>query len=270
VKETVPWAYGNSPLNPRISKGVAYGLEKLQALAEGHTKKAAGVTARDYLAANPSVTKVMVTGHSLGGALSPVYSLYLQNTVSQWNASGSAVISVLPTAGQTPGDENFSKYYGEQLGSDTCRVWNSIDIVPHAFQQDTLLQVPPMYEPQIPSQKPIEKLIASLRLETEGNNYLNILPETQGFPSSFIGIKDIAGDKYKTFIDFIDAVVKMVKRMNPFDIDDIAGSIEFLVEALVQHLFPYFNHFGIDEFIRIMNTPAGKSSTPAASATGGG
>ncbi len=253
VKEKVPWPYGHSTLKPHISKGVAYGLGKLQGLVE--RKNGTAMTARDYLAANPSITRVMVTGHSLGGALSAAYSLYLENTRSEWDGSGSAAISCLATAGQTPGDEDFSKYYGETLGGTTRRVWNSIDIVPHVYQKDMLLQIPAIYEPHIPAQKPIEKLILSLRRETENNNYLNILPEAEGFPSTFLRLEDIAGANYKTFIDFIDSIVKMVKRANLFGSNDIVGSIEFLVDGLLQHIFPYFGHFKVDEFIKIMCSP---------------
>jgi Lipase (class 3) len=200
----------------------------------------------------------MVTGHSLGGALAPLYSLYLEDTKPGWNASELASIRCLATAGQTPGDEDFSKYYGERLASSTCRVWNSMDIVPHAFQKNTLAEIPALYEPQIPSQKRIEKLITNLQRKTQGMNYLNIMPEVEGFPSSFMTLEDIAGDKYKTFVDLIERVATLVKWTNPFRTKSAIGYIEFVVHALIQHIFPYFNYFKVNEFIAVMNFPTAK------------
>lgn len=260
VKDKVAWPYGDTSLQPHISKGVAYGLEKMQALAEKDVDSGVAVTAQDFLAANPAVSRIMVTGHSLGGALAGVYSLYLENIRAEWDRSGVTAISCLTTAGQTFGDEDFSKFYGEKLSSVTDRVWNSLDIVPHAFQQDMLLKIPTLYESEIPTQKPIEKLIASLHRETGINQYLHVLPEAEGFPSTFMRLEDIAGEKYKPFVDFIENVTKLVKRANPFGANNIVGSVEYVVLALVQHIFPYFTHFGIDEFIKVMCSPPERQS----------
>ena len=255
VKETVPWPHEHSPLNPRISKGAAYGLDKLMGLSDVNPSDASTMTARDFLMANPWITKVMVTGHSLGGCLSALYSLYLKNTLSDWNSSGTAVISCLTTAGQSSGDQNFSLYYGEQLADRTTRIWNSMDAIPHAFQPTTLAKVPALYEPNIAVPAPVEKLVASLLRETQANNYVNILPEASGFPSSYVGFKNIDQGKYKTFTDIIEAGVDTARRLIPFESDRIMGSIDFLVEALVQHIFPYFDYFEVNDFMVLMNTP---------------
>jgi Lipase (class 3) len=263
VEDTIPWPYGKTSLKPHISKGVAYGLGKLQHLAEKNTNTNTEVTAEDYLAAHPSITQIMVTGHSLGGALAPLYSLYLEDTKPDWNPSGLAAISCLATAGQTSGNVDFSKYYGERLASSTCRVWNSMDIVPHAFQKNTLAEIPTLYEPQIPSQQRIEKLIARIQQKTEANHYLNIMPEVEGFSSSYMTLEDLAGDKYKNFVDLINSVVNFVSWINLFKTKSAIGYIEFIVHALIQHIFPYFNYFKINEFIAVMNFPTSKTSPPS-------
>ncbi len=186
----------------------------------------------------------------------------------QWDDAKRIAIRCLDTAGQTPGDADFSRYFGERLGSATHRIWNQLDIVPHAFHPDTLLRIPTLYVPHIPSQKRVQKLIDNLRRETAGNNYLNVLPEAEGFPSTFLRLQDIAGEKYKTFVDFIDNVVNLIKRTNPFRSQDVMGTIDFAVHGLIQHIFPYFSHIGIDEFIHIMCSPAAPPApTPA---SGGG
>lgn len=260
VKEKIPWPYGTTALKPHISKGIAYGLGKLQGLAEQKTANGIDVTVQDYLTANPAITQIMVTGHSLGGALASVYSLYLEDTKSMWDRTGGAAISCLTTASQAPGDADFSNYYGERLADSTCRVWNSMDIVPHAFELEMMARIPTLYEPHIPSQKRIEKYVTNLRRETEGNQYLHILPKAEGFPSTFMKLEDIAGEKYKTFVDFMDSVVKLIKMLNPFRSQSIMGDVSFVMHALIQHIFPYFTYFNIDEFIKIMCSPKTHSS----------
>ncbi len=260
VKDKVPWPFGSTELKPHLSKGIAFGLEKLLGLAERGADGGAGITARDYLAANPSVTKIMVTGHSLGGALAGVYSLYLDDTRSEWVGSREARLSCLATAGQTPGDADFSRYYGEKLGDVTSRVWNAMDIVPHAYQLETLRKIPAMYVPQIAPQKPVQRLIDNLCRETGANGYVNILPQAESFPSTFLRLEDIAGEKYRVFIDFINNVVRLIRRRNLFRSKDVVGTLDFAAHALIQHIFPYFTHFGIGDFIKIMCDAAARPS----------
>jgi hypothetical protein len=92
-----------------------------------------GVTASQYLnSVSSNINSVIVTGHSLGGALSPVYSLFLKQTLNLKN------IYCLSTAGPSPGDTSFISYFNSQMGSNAFRVWNSLDVVPRAWEPDTL------------------------------------------------------------------------------------------------------------------------------------
>jgi hypothetical protein len=263
VREKVAWPYAQTTLQPHLSKGIAFGLGKLQALAEPPGKSGGPATARDFLAAHPGISDVMVTGHSLGGALAAAYSLFLDDTRAEWDPAKRISIRCLDTAGQSPGDADFSRYFGERLGTATRRVWNQLDVVPHAFHRDTMARIPTLYVPNIASQRRVEKLIHNLRTETAANNYLNILPDAEGFPSRFLTLHDIAGEKYKTFVDFINSVVKLIKLTNPFRTHDVMGTIDFAVHGLIQHLFPYFSHLGIDEFIHLMCSPATQAAPKA-------
>lgn len=255
VREKFPWPYGTTSLKPHISKGIAYGLGKVQALSEQNTVTGREMTVQDYLTANPAITQIMITGHSLGGALASVYALYLEDTKRVWDRSGGSALSCLTTGSQTPGDVDFSNYYGERLSHSTCRVWNALDIVPHAFELEMMARIPTLYAPQIPSQNRIAKYVANLLRETEGNQYRHILPGVEGFPSTYLKLEDIAGDKYKPFIDFMDSVVKLFKRLNPFRSQSLMGDLGFVMHALLQHIFPYFDYFKINEFIKIMCSP---------------
>ena len=144
--------------------------------------------ARGYLAANPSITEIMVTGHSLGGALSPPTPSILKIPVRSGilPVRQSSVVCLPP--GQTPGDKEFSKYYNKKLLSTTTRVWNSLDIVPHAFNKKTLGKIPTIYEPEIPATESMEILVATLQWIVRYLYYRNILLQTEGFPSKLIRI----------------------------------------------------------------------------------
>jgi hypothetical protein len=273
VGHKVPWPFGFSPLNPEISAGTFYGLDKLVSMKAKDSIGNPPATARQFLATQ-SFTKVMVTGHSLGGALSPCYTLYLDETRPAWNASGSAALSCLPTAGPTPGDVGFSKYYDARLLPSTSRVWNSMDVVPHAFNARRLGEVATLYEPNLYSST-IAKLIASLQRWTMLLNYVNISPETQGFPSKFYSIDDFK-PQHKALTDEIErlsgkyeAVLETYEEEEPDSktgfcpwgsrTGNLVDAVAFIVQALIQHTIGYLVYFGIEEFSTLM-TEASKQS----------
>jgi hypothetical protein len=155
------------------------------------------VHARDFLQ-NAKATNVMVTGHSLGGALAPAYALYLNDTLDQWtdpNANANVTISCIPVAGATAGDDGFSTYYGMQLGPTTTKVWNAMDVVPHAFEDGTLDNIPTLYEPTIPTPDDIKIALDALKLRIIGKNYTPILPDIAGFASNLYPASTTFGDQ---------------------------------------------------------------------------
>ncbi len=124
VNQTVAW-------NPKdtsqgvISYGTSTGLNLLTNLNDVNNNN--GIQA--LLNACNSQSNVVVTGHSLGGALSPVLALYLKNNYqAKFNN-----VYCLSTAGATPGNYSFAKYYNSQLQNNTIRIWNYFDIIPHAW-----------------------------------------------------------------------------------------------------------------------------------------
>ncbi len=261
VSETLPWPYNNSPKAGRISKGTAFGLDKLVAMTAPDGTGEPPISAREFLGSG-RFNKVLVTGHSLGGALSPCFSLYLEETRPAWDTLAAVAINCFPTAGATPGDAAFSEYYGGKLGSATKRVWNSMDPVPRAFNTDTLAPIPTMYEPDLSSEL-ITKLVGWVQRSTAKHDYVNILPETPGFPSHFYSIDEIAGN-HKPIIDEIRKVAKMMQKvMLPFEWD--AGTaIAFLVQALIQHTIGYLAYFDVGAFAQRMSIVT-KQTTPVVS-----
>ncbi|MBL8214811.1 MAG: hypothetical protein JNK87_29095 [Bryobacterales bacterium] len=261
VSETVHWPYNSSPEAGRISKGTAFGLDKLVNMTAASSQGTAAISAREFLGKG-GFKKVLVTGHSLGGALSPCYSLYLDETRVAWDTTGTIAISVFPTAGATPGDADFSRYYGDRLGSATKRVWNSLDPVPRAFNVETLAPIPTMYEPELSSDL-IRKLVGWVQRSTEKHHYTNILPETEGFPSHFYSIDEIAG-KNKPIVDEIRKVAKMLQKvLLPYEWD--AGTaIAFIVQALIQHTIGYLAYFDVGAFAQRMSVVTSQA-TPVVS-----
>lgn len=115
---------------------------------------AGGHTLLDYL---KSLTlsgqeTITVTGHSLAGALSPVVALGLIKGL-RTTALSSDVVTAYPTAGATPGDLTFASFYSDTLKPITgtgasasaspwqvwnVDQWNQFDVVPSAWQVDTI------------------------------------------------------------------------------------------------------------------------------------
>ena len=96
--------------------------------------------------------EIIVTGHSLGGALSPSLALALMDLQKQWNINNNASVFALPTAGATPGNHEFVLHYNSKLEKSSRdrlganRIWNQIDMVPHAWETDMLDKIPTLYQ----------------------------------------------------------------------------------------------------------------------------
>jgi len=139
---------------PLIAMGTAIGVGQLLALTAPATAAGAGQSLQQLLAGltpDPAAT-IVFCGHSLAGALAPTLALYLtnQNTLG---AFGRAL--VYPTAGPSPGNAAFATLFGASFkpitGSPaTYQAWNqdlcnSLDVVPHAWLEKTLGQIPTLY-----------------------------------------------------------------------------------------------------------------------------
>ena len=100
--------------------------------------------------------KVAVAGHSLAGALSPCFALYLYENRSQWDPSNSQHMAAYPTAGPTPGDSDFASYYQGLItanGIEYASLYNSLDVVPLAWQSTDIETIPNIYDA---SNKPVD------------------------------------------------------------------------------------------------------------------
>lgn len=136
-------------LGGNISQGAFNGVSKLLAMQDT-TKPLAQQTLIGFLtnellhAANPASIEIAVTGHSLGGALSPVIAYTLQSTFNK--VYPSVTFSAYPSAGPTPGDQNFATSFGNAITAANFHSFiNYNDAVPRAWVPATMNPIASLY-----------------------------------------------------------------------------------------------------------------------------
>jgi hypothetical protein len=184
VTPQVPWLTGHPTGSPMISLGTFIGLSALQNLRPSPGLPGEYLTVREFLALHALLLPVTINvcGHSLGGALSPTLALWLHDTQAFWNHFGHASLSVLAAAGPTAGNQAFAAYSNAQIGSQITRIYNPLDIVPHAWATADLLAIPQLYAPLIQPDLFVEALIALAVVISAGGGYTQIAT-AQGLPT---------------------------------------------------------------------------------------
>ncbi len=145
---------GKKHPSPAISVATALGISNLLT-AKGMTDPKTGQGLEEFLSKVPASkswkedTRIIFTGHSLAGALSPTLAFYLlQNATGKYQKvlKPFSKVLVLPTAGATPGNKDFANLWKEsfpQVSTESntpIKYWNTdigseLDIVPHAWNQ---------------------------------------------------------------------------------------------------------------------------------------
>jgi len=221
----------------KISEGTYIGMNVL--LNEMVSQYSGGINIVDFLtshmASAPAGATLAVTGHSLGGALSPTMATYLKETQSDWDPAGViTAISTYPTAGPTPGDGAFASHIETEMGANYFAAYNKIDMVPHAWQVSMMKQIPVLYtDCGIPKPNFIEKAVTLLIFLTAGNNYKQAQPLTV-----------LNGACYKTDTQLINEIIQeidptMEKDLKFFGMTDLNNLINFLMEVIYQHTTAY-------------------------------
>lgn len=149
VWDTFPWIYGlPGSGDAAISAATAVGLVTLQNLAPVAGTPGAGQRLTDFLSAaveGKSGVDIYVTGHSLGGALAPAVACWLNDTKIVWGGEATT-IHAYAFAGATPGNGAFARWMNSQFpGEQLVRVSNTLDLVPHAWNYETLMEIPGLY-----------------------------------------------------------------------------------------------------------------------------
>lgn len=220
----VAWPYGGSaPSGTMIAMGTNDGVTALLTL------QSQGQALLSYLqgVTDASSSTLIFTGHSLGGALAPTLALALTELglkLSDWKA-----VYAYPTAGPTAGNAAFAAYFSQifpqsAMGSEPWQVWNadlasSLDLVPCAWNEQTLSSIPNLYAPNI---------TASLKV-----------------------IEDVAAAKIRA----LDCGYTRVGTANVLTGSSVQGSgdtlEDFENEALYQHGYAYFNLLKIQALLAL-------------------
>ncbi|HBF18733.1 MAG TPA: hypothetical protein DDW81_01475 [Cryomorphaceae bacterium] len=279
VSTTKAWKDISGPSNSgAVSTGTYNGLDiLLNKMPEPQTKGSSIVDALgNFLASNSDIqnAELSVAGHSLGGALSPVLALYLQNNQDQWNSKGQVTtISTYPTAGATPGTKDFADYYGNLIQDgkiDYHSEYNTFDVVPHGYQPDTIDKIPTLYSPenggQIDSpsdanpQNPVIGMIATgLSLDAykagiqwgriPGNPYRQVQPWTALANCAFNQDTDNEVQKKLAFV----SPLILPPGLQDYS-DTFKETVRYLYQALTQHTTEYNRLLDIEGFMNRYNT----------------
>ncbi|MGK8521656.1 lipase family protein [Nocardia asteroides] len=125
-----PWFANNAALH---TIGTAIGVKTLLNIKPSGYRPGAGRTLPEFLSTlDDKAIDLTVTGHSLGGALSPTLALFLRDTQWLWDNSEEATISVLSTAGPSFCNQEFVDYTTQRL-QRVQRYANDLDVVPHMW-----------------------------------------------------------------------------------------------------------------------------------------
>jgi hypothetical protein len=186
VAEVRTWIYGEPPPGAATSKATLTGLRALQGMVPPTGVPGENVSLaaflKSHMAANRGTVNITVSGHSLGGALSPTVGLWLADTQQEWDRKQQASISVYAYAGPTPGNAEFANYLEARLGDRLHRIFNPLDIVPLAWKVGDLASVKALYTPHIARSVLWDRAMDYLIVRTNGNSYRQILPQAKPLP----------------------------------------------------------------------------------------
>jgi hypothetical protein len=221
---------------------------------------------------NITGASVAVAGHSLGGALSPVMAMYMQDTQSTWNTvSGSiTAITTWPTAGPTPGNSDFATYVQDNMGANYNSKYNTIDVIPQAWMYSSFENIPSIYpeitppESGTPTYTTIGLLVLSANLRAvDKSDFYRRTPYQQVTPwNAMTGTFDTTTDtsaQNEAAILNIYATGNLTQYQPYF-----TAFYQFLMQMAYQHTTAYDILLGITdvtaEFKIVKNNATGSTS----------
>jgi triacylglycerol lipase len=163
------WNYTNQTnTNPMISQGAADGLANLHLLVNSN-----GETMLDFIMNNaiPNNNFLCVTGHSLGGNLATVYSLWLKYQIEEvFHKKSPSLFSVLTFAAPTSWNKDFATIFDNAF-TNSWRYYNQLDIVP--FSACNILGLKKLFpNPGTPADLALDLLFDTTNGSIEAAEYL--------------------------------------------------------------------------------------------------
>jgi hypothetical protein len=162
----LPFHDPRAPADATISEGTAKTLERLQAL-----RSADGQHALDFLKGLPSDSRVVVTGHSLGGCLASLVPIWLRTELD------GPEVTPCTFAGTSAGNAAFASYFEDLFGT-RVRFFNDHDIVPRAWNREDLETIKEMYPKPGPSCDVVFRLLVANAIREAKSNYRQ--PQSEG------------------------------------------------------------------------------------------
>jgi hypothetical protein len=162
--------------------------------------------------------------------------LWLEETRLFWDPLRQTTLLCLPSAGPTAGNTAFASYSDGKLRTD--KFANSLDVVPHAWNESTLQAIGSLYAPYIPADPLICLLVGVAIKAADKGGYSQIEPGAPLIPGT----------------------------VNTGIIDPSKPGIEnFLAQAMYQHIDAYVRYFEIPGVeTPPIGTCGGKGSTAPA------
>lgn len=255
VHETTSWSPNRqTQLDPRISVGTSIGLENLlQMKTTAHTalsESGESLSLMHFMRAQmrdiQQPVEWTVTGYSLGGALAPVLALTLAEDRNDWDPQRYATLTCAPFAGATPGNVDFARYYDEHMGSVTTRVWNAIDVVPHAWDYNMLVRVPSLYMPiqsagiLVAAVVDLAKADALASLFNSPSPYAQLQPYTPGLPGQ-VSLPLATISDHQAFSAVFKAVMDKVVELALTALPGLPGFIKAGIEDMIDSAYDWID-----------------------------
>ncbi len=243
---------GNGPSVLKVTTGDRDGLKNLLGMQWPFND------IRGFLASiqKPDVT-LWFTGHSLGGALSPMLMLALMDPHSALDTKKTQLslwkqVNLLATAGPSIGNQAFVDYFRKLFSASnatTTFVWNANDVVPHSWASSSMQALTSPKNIYGLTFAPDSKLAAMIAKQQD-NAAQHAYVQFQPTPAFECALQPYTNS------------MKSPESWNP--------DSEFVAQLGYQHLNAYLGQFGCDYFTQPnpCDDPAGANK--AAKLLGGG
>lgn len=150
-----------APSDASISKGANAGAQHIISTTPG-----TGGSLVSYLQGQVgSGGTVVIVGHSLGGALASVLTLYLQEQLP------SAKLNCYTFAAPTAGNQQFANYFDKKMAGASTRFFNTMDTVPDAWNATTIQNILTIYNPNLETPQKVQDGINNNLLLLDFLNY---------------------------------------------------------------------------------------------------
>jgi hypothetical protein len=199
--------------------------------------------------------KITVAGHSLGGALTQVYSSYIKHSFNRKNPNVKAFVYAGPSAGNQEFADSLIKSLNGYYAYNNQR-----DVIPHAWQADSLKQLCDIYDgiilckDTIQDNPAMDGTIKYLREITRHGDFAFPAGEKVIFPGEVITIPDSTctyltgklGDLWDSGVEpygYLNSIASKCNGGTQITYDQFLKTFFYLGEMGAQHTSGYFNHF---------------------------